>query len=110
MGTSNKFCEHQTNPHNLGVVVEYRDRLYSELKRRTEQTETEKTRSVPVSLKSCSFIWLVNEVSVSASALYVESLYPRLIIQRIHPCSLQVYIGFINTVRFSSVPVLCVVQ
>jgi len=57
--------------------------------RRTEQTEKEKTRNLPISLKWCSFIWFVNHVSVTASVLFFESLYPRPIIQRIHPCILD---------------------
>ena len=65
-----------------------------------EQTEREKTRNVRFPLKSFLFIWFVNQVSVTASVLFFESLYPRLIIQRIHPCSLPVYVGVVNTAHF----------
>jgi len=47
MGTSNNFCEHKTHSHNLGVVAEYRDILYSELKGEPNKREQKKHEKFP---------------------------------------------------------------
>ena len=47
-GTSNRYSEHETHTHNLGVVVGHRYTLYSELKGEQNKLKQRKYEMCPL--------------------------------------------------------------